>query len=380
MQESESLVMIQIQDRNGVSETISAPERLEPYGRVNFLSSQPYRQVLRVYRFDGQTRSILTTYHPNGTLWQFLEAKEMRAFGIFRQWFACGTKEMEATVLGGTADLTPSAQKTWLFDGMARVWDEGGQCIAEIQYDKGVLSGLSRYYYSTGHLKQEISFLQGEKHGTCMGYRSGGVICWKEEYDKGLLRKAAYYDASQQLIANVEEGEGLRALFDGERVAEVQEIHEGKVEGLIRRLDAEGGLSSQFTLKNGKKQGEEWIYFKRKETATEPLQPKLLLTWDEDMLHGKVRSWYPTGQVQSEREMIRNKRSGPLLAWYRNGSIMLVEEYENDQLENGLYYRKNRKDPISSIVNGTGMATLYDEDGVLRHKVQYVKGKIIDPE
>src|SRR5271157_5002488 len=95
----EELVLIQIQDRNGLSETISNPDRIVTYNQVDFLSAQPYKKVLRVYKNEGKNRSVITTYHPNGTPWQMLEAKEMRAFGAFREWFACGAKKIEATVI-----------------------------------------------------------------------------------------------------------------------------------------------------------------------------------------------------------------------------------------------------------------------------------------
>jgi hypothetical protein len=41
----EQMVLIQIRDRNGLSETISNPDRLITYNKVDFLSSQPYQKV-----------------------------------------------------------------------------------------------------------------------------------------------------------------------------------------------------------------------------------------------------------------------------------------------------------------------------------------------
>ena len=59
---------------------------------------------------------------------------------------------------------------------------------------------------------------------------------------------------------------------------------------------------------------------------------------------------------------------------------MMLEEYEEDRLVKGHYYKKHHKDPISSIFNGTGVATLYDAEGIFLRKVIYSKGKAIDPE
>src|SRR3972149_7346238 len=69
------LVSMQIIDRNGFSETIGSKERLSPYKKVDFLSSQPYQKVLRVFakNHEGKSRSALSSYHPNGHIWQYLE-------------------------------------------------------------------------------------------------------------------------------------------------------------------------------------------------------------------------------------------------------------------------------------------------------------------
>jgi antitoxin component YwqK of YwqJK toxin-antitoxin module len=59
---------------------------------------------------------------------------------------------------------------------------------------------------------------------------------------------------------------------------------------------------------------------------------------------------------------------------------MLIEEYEHDVLLQGQYFKKNIKEPISTITQGNGVATLYDEQGIFLRKVIYHKGKPLDPE
>ena len=48
------LASIQIQDRNGLTETISTPERLEPYRELDYLASQPYRKIIRIFKQNGK--------------------------------------------------------------------------------------------------------------------------------------------------------------------------------------------------------------------------------------------------------------------------------------------------------------------------------------
>lgn len=397
----EELVLMQIQDRNGLSETISDEEKLAIHGTKNFLGSQPYKKVLRLYRKEGKNRSIITTYHPNGSIWQLLEAREMRAFGAYREWFSDGTQKIEAQVIGGTADLSPGAQETWLFDGVSEVWNEKGTLIAQIAYEKGALSGISTFYYPSGSLEKETPYVQdqidgeertfwekgqlksitlyqaGCKEGKSSGFWPDGANSWEEEYEQSFLIKGAYWDAEQHLIAEVQNRAGHRALFDQRRLVRIEEIRNGVREGLIQCFNTQGELRSIFHLKNGKKQGEEIEYYPM--NGPKP-QPKISLDWDQDVIHGSVKTWYANGQLESQREIYKNKKAGIACAWYRDGNLMLLEEYENDQLQRGQYYKKNQSTPVSSISGGNGIATLYDSDGLFMNKITYLKGKPVDPD
>jgi len=91
-----------------------------------------------------------------------------------------------------------------------------------------------------------------------------------------------------------------------------------------------------------------------------------------------VKIWCENGQLQSQREYARNQRFGQACAWYKNTELMLVEEYEADRLVSGKYFKLHKQDPISTVVNGNGLATLYDETGAFIRRVQYIKGKPVD--
>jgi antitoxin component YwqK of YwqJK toxin-antitoxin module len=394
----DSLVLIQIQDRNGLSETISNPDRLVSYEKVDFLTTQPYKKVLRVYRKEGKNHSVITTYHPNGMTWQMLEAKEMRAFGSFQEWFASGAKKIEATVIGGSADLTPGAQDSWLFDGTSTVYNEDGRVSASILYDKGVLSGLSTYYYPSGAVLREIPYVQdhidgdlkefweegqlktrsaylaGLKDGTSTSWWPDGSILSEEQYDRGLLKMGSYWNPQKESVCEVVDGAGFRAVFDVKRLQSLQEIRGGFVEGIVKNFDDAGDLRCIYHVKNGKKQGEEIEYFPK----AAPTSPKMSIDWDQDAIHGIVKTWYPNGQMQSQTEMCRNKRSGASCCWYLDGSLMMMEEYENDELSRGQYFKKGQHEPVSTITHGTGTASIFDENGVFLRKINYSKGKLVE--
>jgi len=397
----EAFVAIQIQDRNGATETISSPEKLEHYEKIDFLTEQPFKKVIRIYKKEGENRAILTAYHANGAISQYLEAKEMRANGAYREWYSNGQKKIEAYLVGGPADLSQGAQKEWLFDKTCKVFDEEGHLTAQIPYEKGSLEGTSLFYYpsgsfqskrsyhknmeegdqieyfSNGTLKSKARYEKGMKQGISMGFFLNGHPAWEEEYREGLLLKGVYYNLQGETIAKVEDGRGVQAVYIDDLLISLMEIRQGIPEGAIKKFNEKGNLEMVYSMKGGKKHGEEIHYYLSESPSS--LQ-KLSIQWDRGMIHGIVKTWYPNGQLQSQREYSRNQKFGPSCAWYKNGALMFVEEYEEEGLMKGVYYKKNQNKPSSTIVGGNGVAQLYDEDGVFLKKVIYAKGKPINPE
>ena len=138
----------------------------------------------------------------------------------------------------------------------------------------------------------------------------------------------------------------------------------------------EGSLEAKYLLRNGKKEGQEWNYYypSNQEEWKNP-QPMLCIDWVDDEIHGIVRTWYVNGKLESEKEMNHNKKQGISIAWYRDGSVMLIEEYENDLLVSGKYLKKGEENPLSRVVGGSGIVTLFGPDGDFLRKIEYRKGK-----
>lgn len=391
------LVGIQIQDRNGLSETISIPEKLETYNNIDFLSSQPFKKVIRVYKKEGKNHSIITTYHPNGMIWQYLECQDMRASGLYQEWFSTGQLKIKAYVIGGTADVALGAQSDWLFDGLSEVWDEQGRLTAQIPYEKGALQGVSLNFYPDGQIersvpyekqliegelieyfpdgqiKQRTSYKKGLKQGTCIGLGAEGRLLWEEDYKNDLLQKGVYFSPEGTQVSEVQQGRGFQTFFEDSGAFQQIEIQKGRQEGIIKQFSEEGKLQLIYRIKDHRKDGEEVVYYPSAEK-------KMSLEWHDDMIHGSVKTWYQNGSLESQKQFARNKKNGTVCSWYEDGQLMLIEEYENDTLLEGQYFKKNKPDPISTIVQGNGIASLYDGQGIFLRKVIYHKGKPVDPE
>jgi antitoxin component YwqK of YwqJK toxin-antitoxin module len=390
------LTSVTIIDRNGFSETVTNKDRIKQYEGVNFLNSQPYKKVIRVYERDqkAEIHSYLHTYYENGQPQQYLEVVSGRAFGNYTEWHQNGTKKLSGTVIGGVADLTPPAQQTWVFDGTCKAWDENGALSAEIPYAKGVMEGFSLYYHSNGQiwkkvpnhdnkidgtfetflengeLLQKATYTQGNRQGTLVRYWEPKKLAAEEEWLRDNLVSGRYYDTQGKLISQVEQGSGFRAIFGKTTVSELQEYKQGVQEGVVKVLTKSGQLSKIYRIKDEQKNGEEIEYYSGKDN-----RPKFAVNWSEGSMHGIVRTWYENGNLESQRDHNNNKKQGLSTAWYRDGSLMLIEEYDQDKLVKGEYYKKGVKVPCSTITNGKGTVTLFDAEGNFIKKVTYQNGK-----
>jgi antitoxin component YwqK of YwqJK toxin-antitoxin module len=392
-----SLKSMSLIDRNGLSETLTSKDRLKKFESTDFLSPQPYQKVLRTFTDGGKenTRSEITAYHPNGQISHQLQARNGRAMGIYREWFPNGQRKLESFVIGGMADLTPAAEQSWLFDGKSKAWNEEGQLLAEISYKKGALDGISTYYHANGRVWKQVpyeedlihgelsiyldngdlfstaQYLHGEKHGPSYRYYNPKKIAFEERYEHSKLQLAKYYTSTGDLISEIKEGNGFRAILGKSHLHELQQFQEGIQEGEVKEFDDRGNIVRKYSIKNDVRHGTEFEY---NCTNGKSNQPKIEITWYNGAVQGLVKTWYPNGLMESQKEMSNNKRHGLNTAWFEDGSLMMIEEYENDLLVRGEYHRKGETAIASKVERGKGIASLFDSNGGFLQKVKYDRG------
>ncbi|WP_420808685.1 toxin-antitoxin system YwqK family antitoxin [Chlamydia serpentis] len=392
-----TLTGINIIDRNGLSETICAKEKLKKYAKVNFLSPQPYQKVMRMYKNKrGDSVSCLTAYHTNGQIKQYLECLNNRAYGRYREWHINGKIKIQAEIIGGIADLHPSAESGWLFDQTTFAYNDEGALEAAIRYEKGLLEGSSIYYHTNGKVWKECSYHKGVPHGLFLTYTSSGkllkkqnyhcgrqhgsslryneesedILAW-EEYSEGRLVQAEYLDPqTQEIYAFIKDGAGTRAIYGKYAVIETQTFYQGEPQGKVTRFDNSGkNIIQTYYLVQGCKQGEEFFFY------PDTGKPKLLLNWHEGILQGIVKTWYPCGTLESCKELVNNKKSGLFTVYYPEGQIMVTEEYDNDLLIKGEYFRPGDRHPYSKVERGCGTAVFFSSSGTVTKKIPYQDGK-----
>lgn len=389
------LASINLIDADGISETISNEDRLKTYEKINFLTPQPYKKVLRVYKRNdqGMIEACLTSYHPNGELKQFLELVNGRACGEYGAWYDNGVRKVRARVIGGNGDLYDGVENSWLFEDICEAYSVEGCLEAEIPYVKGKREGIARYYHKNGRtwkeiplhddningpyliflddgsLFEETTYINGKREGMAFRYWKDGSIASKEQYECDRLIEGSYFDSCGQKVSEVVCGNGFKAIFDKDSVLEFQEYRGGIQEGLVKVLGKKGVVTRTYGVKNGLKHGEESEFYPMTE------QPRFSIGWIEGKIQGFTKTWYPSGVQESQREMAGNKRSGVLTAWYADGSLMLLENYDQDLLVKGEYYKMGDRFSTSRVLAGDGTATLFDANGVFMRKVKYRQGK-----
>lgn len=391
------LLSLQLVDRNGQTETISQIERVKIYEKQNFDKPQSYEKILRVYSKNeqGKNPSLITTYHKNGQLFQKLEALDGRAFGQYHEHFENGQIRIKASVIEGTADITDLAQSTWVFDGPCHVYYATGELEAIFNYDRGKKSGKAVYYHLNGKEKKILEFVddlaegqiqeyseegqlfltyefkKGSQTGTSRKFYTNGSVAFEETWLNDALINGTYYNTKQEIVSEIKNGYGIKTLFNESSILTSVEYAKGQIQGKITEYDALGKINCYYHIVENQKTGEEAIFFE------DSNQIKMCIDWHQDEITGIVKTFYKSGILESQKTYSHNKKNGPLSCYYPDGSLMLLETYSQDRLIEGKYFKKGDTEPASTVDDGTGCATLFDEWGGINKQINYEKGKVV---
>lgn len=394
--DGESLTKVHVTNQKGFTETITNKERLKEFESDHAINHQPHKKVVRNFKKGSESRMIITTYHPNGQIYQLLESVGNIAYGNYKEWHPNGRLKIKAFVINGIPDIDISGQNSWAFEGACEAFDEEGKLAATFNYTNGSLEGDAYVYYPSGEVKEKKTYKHNLQDGTgqvfdeegnaleVSQYEKGEKVgyhhkYWKknrpaaeELFEKGTLVTAAYFDPLGNLLGQIKNGSGKRVLFKSDQTFEVHEYLDGLPKGEVLVYDKERILTNSFHIKKGLKSGKEIIYYPASK------QEKLSIDWVDGKIHGTVKTWYTTGVMESQKEMSLNKKQGVSTAWYVDGNLMLVEEYDSGYLIKGKYFEKGSSVPTSTLSSGQGLVTLFDEKGIFIKKIEYYGGKPVE--
>ena len=89
--------------------------------------------------------------------------------------------------------------------------------------------------------------------------------------------------------------------------------------------------------------------------------------------------WYENGQKLVEENIKDGKSEGLLTMWYENGQKQGEENYKDGKLVSSTVWKPNgEKCSITNVVDGNGVAVVYNDDGTEDRRNTYKNGELID--
>jgi antitoxin component YwqK of YwqJK toxin-antitoxin module len=390
-----SILAIQLTDLNGFTETITNPKQLISFEKNDFLTPQPYKKIVVTYRPSSNTSSKYSkvlSYHQNGQVKQLLNVEGFQSKGLYKEWYSNGQLRVQTQLVGGTGDLTPEAQKTWVFNDLFEAFYSNQEKKALIPFIKGKLSGEARYFFPNGQTHKIIEYSNNEINGSFTSYNTDGTLSEETRYSKGLkhgpatlfnqdvnFRLEEFYEQGYLLSGTYFQGEeklsevfnrqGKRTLLS--KLLKIEEpVIDGQRNGLVKEHSSTGFLKKEKNLKGSVKDGLETFYF-----STPPYHKRLSISWELSQLNGPVNTWYSNGNTESSFYLKQGTKEGLSKAWFPSGHLMFHEEYYEGKLINASYYKEGEKKPFSLIKEGKGLASLFDEQGFSKEQVHYENGE-----
>lgn len=197
--------------------------------------------------------------------------------------YAASEKDFSARCPSGTVGIydQPSGERRFIecqaHDERGKVsrsvsFHDNGQVVRDYRFIDGSPDGLAQEWYQNGTKRSEAMYQKGVRHGAFRHwYREGGLAC-----------EGTYETGKPVGLWNCNDDQG--------KTHKTEYINGVRWNGLFVELDSSGNRQIQGILRNGMKQG----------------------IW---------RSWYPDGQLQSEREYRDGLDSGRAREWYETGKI-----------------------------------------------------------
>lgn len=169
--------------------------------------------------------------------------------------------------------------------------------------ENGKRQGYWRFFQKNGFPIMEGFFKDGKKEGPWRVYDEEGLL--KEAYStKGNLVKGNYYGYT--------EGKMSERAFYGE---------EELLQGTLEYLYTCGTVAERFQYKDGKKEGENILFYPN-------AQLKARYRYHNDLLSGEAKTYYPNGQLEADLSYAENFRDGQENGYHLNGQLAYEGQWD----------------------------------------------------
>ncbi len=278
------------------------------YDEFGLLSSE-YEEI------DNKKQGKATFYHSNGnrkTQGQYVD--DLRD-GKWTFWFKNGSIEAEGNYENG------NLVGEWSY------WHPNGAKERKLIYVKGNLEGVSKKWYTNGNLKSEENYKAGELNGVSTYYAKGG---WKYavlNVNKGILRKAQYWNSKGELIQDKSYSADSFSMVDYDEYGQI--VSEGSYQNGFKEGSwnyYSGGVRTQTSnYSKGVKEGIETEFFSNGKTKSE-------FFYRNGELNGFFRTYHISGTPRAEGYFNQGTRVGAWDFFYSNGEPDSREFYVDGEL------------------------------------------------
>jgi uncharacterized protein len=245
--------------------------------------------------------------------------------------------------------------------GNWQVWTKDKQLIINENYFNDKLHGPRLTYYENGAQASEEFYVYGKKHGTL-----------KKWYQSGqLASEVDYVDDTQH---------GNYFNYDSNGVLLVKgKFFAGTPDGYWEWRDLDGYSIKTSTFSNGTGILYEYTKAAHKKSKTEAeykISLKREIPFNNYKIEGIQKTYYPTGQLETEISFKKGQKNGPFTEWYLNGAIKSQGEFYNNLPIKTVYtfHPQNdenikEKPPVSKVVvyrenQVDALLTEYTKEGI----------------
>lgn len=351
-------------------------------------------------------------YYPNGQVSSEGFVKDGKPNGYWKTYYVTGIIKSEGK------------RTNFLLDSTWNFYNQSGELVEVINYQLGKRSGYtikysydnpelpgqktlisrelyindkregySYYYYTTGELKEEVSFSNGKREGYSKEFNKDSVIITLKQYNDNYL-------ISRERI-NRTDSEGLKqgtfkSFFDDGTVKKEVNYLDDQLHGYFREYDEGGKLLQTFRYERGvvveeiDEEAKEIIDFKR----TFDDQGRMIFSggYREGVPIGIHRFFDSTGTVinayiyNEEGKKIsegivdeQGNKKGSWTDFYVSGEVRAKGNYRNNR-QNGdwvFYFKNGKTEQRGQFLNGrfNGQWTWYYDSGELWRDESYFNGR-----
>jgi antitoxin component YwqK of YwqJK toxin-antitoxin module/Tfp pilus assembly protein PilF len=327
-------------------------ESFSPDGRKQFEYIYKQGWLQEMIQYDSNGHPLASLKFPGGT-------------GKYQLLFPDGRILMDGHYVRGK------------LDGSLRVYYPDGKLVYEETYVRGDVEGAFRSYFHSGILASEGQYSHGEKTGTWKDYFVSGKLKSTEPYTNGKLNgtEADYFENGQVETTTVyveDEKTGPFSRYDPEGTLVYEIMNKDNVPVSYTWLDKSGKKLPPVPIVA--QAGKIKTFFPNGNVAAE-------MEYKDGLLTGPVRLYYPNGKLRKSYSLLNGNLNGPYILYYNSGQVKAEYGYYNDNMH-GDYKEYNEKGVVTEAgkyYDGSphGITQKYDDRGNLKETAVYYFGTLL---